>query len=185
MSSTGTIPTERIRAHGHGIIRAVERFFDIQQIDRLADIASLLSKTDGMIWTIGNGGSAANASHLTTHLVDSKLRSACLMDHVSLLTARSNDINYDTALEDACSDVIRPGDVLVAFSCSGRSLNVVNALRYARTRGAKGVGFFGFADDGQWWTELDAYIGVDSHNYGVIEDVHSMLIHMLKELLSP
>jgi phosphoheptose isomerase len=75
-------------------------------------------------------------------------------------------------------NLIRPGDVLIAVSASGNSPNIVNAIRYAQRQSAHVVGLLGF-DGGMAAQLADNAIVIPSHDYGVVEDLHLIINHML------
>ena len=146
---------------------------DIEAITRMAgDVRKIM----GTVYTVGNGGSAANASHCALHLNDVGVHAVCLTDNAPLLTARSNDTGYISALRMALpGHRLQPPDAVIAFSCSGGSGNIWHLLEAAK---ANMVPIFTIFGCGQ-----DATISVDSQDYGVIEDVHSSVLHMLKKAL--
>ncbi|MDO9444906.1 MAG: SIS domain-containing protein [Dehalococcoidia bacterium] len=96
------------------------------------------------VYVVGNGGSAAMASHFTNDLMKGAgvpgqpaIRAFCLNDNVPLLTAWSNDDAFEVAIQRQVEDLARAGDLLVVISTSGRSPNLVNAARAGRERGAR------------------------------------------------
>src|SRR5690606_22808959 len=100
----------------------------------LADVAA----RDARVFIIGNGGSAAMASHFHNDLIKGAgaegkkpIRAACLIDNVPLLTAWSNDVSWEVVLVRELEALGVPGDVLVVISTSGKTPNLVNAARWA------------------------------------------------------
>lgn len=141
------------------------------------------------IFVCGNGGSAATASHLacdfakTTLVKGSKLPSqrikcVALTDNMPLVTAWGNDTSYDVVFSEQLRNLASEGDLLIAISASGNSPNILNALKAAREIGVKTVGFFGFGG-GKAAAMVDRAVLIDSSDYGVVEDAHSVLMHML------
>ena len=140
-------------------------------------------KKGGRIFVCGNGGSAATASHFVCDLSKGVyLRSGvhvpamALNDNVPLLTAWSNDVAYSEAFRQRLASFVRQGDAVVAISASGRSQNVIQAIDKGQETyrvGLTGMGG-GFLVD----TCNDSIV-VESENYGVIEDVHLAICHML------
>ncbi len=133
----------------------------------------------------GNGGSAATASHLVCDLVKTAhvppfppLRAISVMDNLALLTAWSNDAAYECAVAEQLVALVEPGDVVIAISASGRSKNVIAALRTARHLRAKTVGLLGF-DGGEALGLVDVAVHVPVHHYGLAEDAHSAIGHAL------
>ena len=137
------------------------------------------------VYVFGNGGSAATASHLVCDLMKTALvrplpalRAFSMMDNLALLTAWSNDDAYERAVAQQLTALVEPGDVVIAISASGRSKNVVEALKAARQSGAHTVGLLGF-DGGDALGLVDVAIHVPVNHYGLAEDAHSAIGHAL------
>ncbi len=166
------------------------RAMDVYQI---AKILKAVHGTGGTVYIAGNGGSAANALHLSGHLDVFGFSTNCLVANPVSLTALSNDRGYEKGLDRRMFQGPRSlpsgrnvEDVLVVFSCSGRSKNVTRlASCFNYTTGQKGIGLIGdtYPDRSIEKRDLDPLVIVKSENYGVIEDVHSMIIHIVCELL--
>jgi D-sedoheptulose 7-phosphate isomerase len=110
------------------------------------------------------------------------LRVSCLTDNVPTATALSNDHGYDTVFVRQLSTLLDPGDVVVAISASGKSPNIVGAIRAARERAATIVGLLGF-DGGPARDLCDEAIVVPSFNYGQVEDAHLVIGHIISQYL--
>lgn len=163
---------------------------DTLPLERIAGvIARLLEayRTGQRVFIVGNGGSAATASHMAcdlnkTVLGDQQsaqgLRVICLSDNVPLLTAWANDVSYDIVFARQLQGWIEAGDVLIAITGSGKSPNIIEATKVAREAGATVIGFLGF-DGGQMKSLADEVVLVESDNYGHIEDVHMILDHLI------
>ena len=158
---------------------------DYQALESIAATLYRVRNRDGIVYTCGNGGSAANAAHMTLHLSDCSFRTRDLISSAPLLTARSNDLGYNSGFVAQMRTVSRPEDCLVVFSCSGKSLNVWEAVTYSNLTGLTVIAFLGM--DGGFISErlpdIESVV-VDSDSYGVIEDVHSSVIHILSGLLT-
>jgi D-sedoheptulose 7-phosphate isomerase len=134
---------------------------------------------------VGNGGSASTATHFAADLAKAtvvdgqpRLRVLSLTDNAALMTAWANDTSYDRIFAEQLENLIDPGDVVVAFSVSGNSPNVLNAVRAARARGAVTVGLVG-ASGGSLIDAVDISVQVPSQSYGVVEDCHLVLEHAI------
>jgi D-sedoheptulose 7-phosphate isomerase len=139
------------------------------------------------VFVFGNGGSASTASHMAADLAKNtigpnmrRFRILSLNDNIPLLTALSNDLGYQRVFAEQLMNLIHPGDVLVAISGSGNSRNVLRAIEYARSQCAQVVGLLGFAG-GEAAPLCDTAIVVKSNDYGVVEDAHLILNHILVE----
>ncbi|MFI1357755.1 SIS domain-containing protein [Streptomyces sp. NPDC020898] len=137
------------------------------------------------IFTCGNGGSAATASHFAVDLAKNTrcdgappLRVHSLVDHVAALTAWANDVGYDVVFSGQLDGLAGPGDIVIGISTSGNSANVLNALRAARKLGARPVGLLG-PSGGQAAELCDHWIAAPARSIEEQEDVHMSLAHIL------
>ena len=135
----------------------------------------------GKVMVVGNGGSAAIASHLQTDLVHSLGIRALVFTEPSALTAQANDHGYDQAFRNLARLWADPGDLMVAISSSGRSKNILTACAAARDRGAGLITFSGFGADNPLRTLGDLNFYVASPEYGAVETSHTVLIHHLTD----
>jgi len=141
------------------------------------------------IFSCGNGGSAAIANHLVCDCLKgvragSSLapRVHSLSSNVELITALANDFGVETMFSFPLESVGQAGDVLISISSSGTSPNIVKAIETARSLGMKTIAMSGFAGGAS--RELaDISLHVDAQNYGVVEDVHQSLMHILAQYL--
>lgn len=146
--------------------------------------------TDGAgVFSCGNGGSAAIANHLQCDHVkgvrtttDLAPRVVSLSANVELLTAIANDLAYEDVFAYQLQSQSDPGDVLIAVSSSGRSLNIVRALTWARDHGLHTIALTGF-DGGAARAVAEVVIHVDATNYGIIEDAHQAVMHALAQYI--
>src|ERR1700736_6425216 len=137
------------------------------------------------IFVMGNGGSAATASHFALDLAKNtimpgapRLKAISLTDHVPLITAWSNDIAYEHIFSEQLANMIEPGDVVIGISTSGNSPNVINALNLAKQYRATTVGLLG-AKGGKIKDMVDAYILAPGQNIEQEEDAHMILAHVI------
>jgi D-sedoheptulose 7-phosphate isomerase len=155
----------------------------------LSVVADLLISTyerDGRLFTFGNGGSAADAQHLAAELVGRYQRTRralpalALTVDPSVLTCVANDFGYDDVFARQVEGFVRAGDMVIAFSTSGRSENVVRGLRAARGQGATTV-FFGGSGGGPAAEHADHALVVGSARTARIQEMHLLLLHLLSE----
>ena len=137
------------------------------------------------IFIMGNGGSAATASHFALDLAKNtimpgvpRLKAISLTDHVPLITAWSNDTAYEHIFSEQLANMIEPGDAVIGISASGNSLNVMNALNLARTYRACTIGLLG-AHGGRIKDMVDAYVLAPGKNIEQEEDAHLILAHII------
>ena len=161
--------------------------------DAIAQIARVLERARSEGRTVvlfGNGGSAANASHIaldlsktTSRTGAARLRALALTDNVPLITAWANDVAYERVFAEQLDNLVGPGDVAIALSCSGTSPNVVMAVRRARERGATTIALTGF-EGGHLKALVDICLVVPGEHMGRIEDTHLVIGHILTDVLA-
>ena len=141
---------------------------------------------DAQIFACGNGGSSATASHFVEDLskgVDlppgrRRFRALSLVDSVPTLTAYANDLGFEHIFCEPLRNLVRPGDVLLVLSGSGRSENVLRAMQVAKEAGATVVGLAG-RDGGEMCALADSCLIVPSQSMQQIEDAHLVIAHAL------
>jgi D-sedoheptulose 7-phosphate isomerase len=137
------------------------------------------------IMLCGNGGSAADCQHLATEFVSRLTReferpglpAIALTTDTSFLTAYANDCGYDGVFERQVRALGKAGDVLIAISTSGNSVNVINAVEAARSAGLHTIALTG--DSGRLNEMADVCIAVPSSNTNHIQEAHLALEHTL------
>ena len=137
------------------------------------------------IFVFGNGGSAANASHFATDLgkgasdkLGKNFRVLSLNDNVAWMTAIANDYSYEEVFVRQLRNYAKPGDLVMALSVSGNSLNCVKALEWARQNGLRTVALVG-AKRGRMAEVAEQVIVVNDTHYGRVEDTQMGICHLL------
>lgn len=152
-------------------------------IDRLEDAR----RRDRTVFVIGNGGSAATASHMGNDLGlcgnarnGGVLRVLPLTDGIPFMTAVANDFGYQHVFVRQLEVHYREGDMLIAISASGNSPNLIAAAEWVKARGGEVVGLLGF-DGGKLQSLCDSVVTVRTAigEYGPVEDVHMVLDHLI------
>ncbi|MEA3335516.1 MAG: SIS domain-containing protein [Chloroflexota bacterium] len=156
-----------------------------EQIDAAAGQLLDAWRRQARVFVCGNGGSAAIASHFAGDLNKGtnvagrhRFRAMSLVDNVPALMAWSNDDGYETGMAEQLRNFVEPGDLVIGFSGSGNSANVLNTIRLARQAGASTIGICGF-DGGGLLQLSDVTIQVPSHGMEQVEDVFSVICHGL------
>jgi len=141
------------------------------------------------IATCGNGGSASTASHFITDwnkmanlATGEKFRGLSLVDNIGLVTAYGNDLSFDEIFSGQCKAILDEGDLLIAISGSGNSMNVVRAIETANKMGASTLAILGY-DGGEVIKVADHSFLVPSFDMQVCEDIHLMFGHMVMKTL--
>ena len=131
---------------------------------------------------IGNGGSAGIASHLAIDFSKNGGLRAMAFNDASALTCLGNDFGYDQIFAKQIEFHGRDGDLLIAISSSGRSPNILNAVRMGRSMNVKVVTFSGFTADNELRNAGDVNFFVDSKEYGFVEIAHLALCHAILDI---
>jgi D-sedoheptulose 7-phosphate isomerase len=140
----------------------------------------------GRVYTFGNGGSSTDAAHFAEELVGRfererrALPAQSLSVDASALTCIANDYSYDEVFERQVSAFVRDGDVVIGFSTSGRSQNVVRGLAAARELGAATV-LFGGGSGGDAAAHADVALVVPSESTARVQEMHVLLLHLVLE----
>lgn len=162
--------------------------------ERSADVLSAMDAVrtalmgGGTIFTCGNGGSAAEALHLSEELTGRyrsnrrPLRSICLCADPTALTCIANDFGFEQVFARPLAALGRRDDALVVFSTSGRSANLVAALQAARTCGMRTIGLLG-GDGGACLPLCDVAVTVSGVDGAAVQEAHQMVMHAICESL--
>ena len=160
---------------------------DRRVIEAAANMLGATYGAGGTVFACGNGGSAAISNHLhCDHLkgvqTDTQLRPkvVSLSATIETITAIANDISYDDVFHFQLQCMAEAGDVLITISSSGNSENIVKAATWAREKGLIVIALTGF-DGGRSAALADVNLHVDADNYGIVEEVHQSLMHILAQ----
>lgn len=163
------------------MIRAISR----PHLDAVLGLLEEAYRGGHRVFVMGNGGSAATASHFALDLAKNtiapgapRLKAISLTDHVPLITAWSNDTAYEHIFAEQLANMIEPGDAVIGISASGNSLNVINAMRLAQRYEAATIGLLG-ANGGRLKEIVDAYVLAPGQNIEQEEDAHMILAHVI------
>lgn len=167
-------------------LQSVLRRIDTADIGRFINTLLDARRRRATVFFIGNGGSAATASHFANDLsigtndYENPFRAVSLTDNVAILTAIGNDFGYEEIFVRQLKVLAREGDVVVGISASGNSPNILKAFDYARSAGVKTVALTAF-DGGKMKPMADEGIHVptDPKEYGPAEDAHMVLDHLV------
>ena len=163
-----------------------EEHFNV--IARIATTIAQTLKEGGSIYTMGNGGSAADAQHMACEMLGrfkkerSGLPVMSLTADTMTLTAIGNDFGYQAIFARQLEALAKPGDVVVGLSTSGNSPNVLAGLAVAKEFGAVTVGFTG-SKGGQMKSVCDIHFAAPSEDTPRIQECHTIAIHIICELV--
>ena len=160
-------------------------------IDEIDDSIRLLLdciKKDGKIILFGNGGSAADAQHIAAEFVGRfkieriSMPAIALTTDSSILTSIGNDYSFELIFSRQCESLVQEGDVVIALSPSGNSINVLNGVKMAKKKKAKIIGLLG--NSGGKISELsDVSIIVNSNSTPRIQEGHRLIAHIICEIV--
>ena len=169
-------------------VEVLERF-DKAPLVAIAELLGRVAKKRGTLWVAGNGGSAAISDHTVCDTTKgtfvegvAPIRSVSLASNGPMITALGNDIGYDEVFRAQLEYYLQPDDAVLLVSSSGNSPNVVNACEYAKAAGVPTIAFVGFRG-GKLAELADHVVWIEVDNYGIAEDTHQSLIHVLTQYL--
>ena len=167
----------------------VLRAFDKASLEPIAAVMERVAESGGTLWVAGNGGSAAISDHTVCDatklpFVEGQpvLRSVSLASNGPMLTALGNDFSYDEVFSRQLKYYLTSNDALLVVSSSGNSPNVVRACEYAHECGVPTIAFVGFSG-GRLAALADHVVHVAVDNYGMAEDAHQSVMHVLTQYL--
>jgi D-sedoheptulose 7-phosphate isomerase len=174
------------KGYGRYIARLLEEL-DVDSLERIVQGLGAARQNGNNVFVIGNGGSAATASHIANDFSfgsrvknNRSFRVISLTDNSSVLTATANDLGFEQVYLRQLEVYFKPGDKLLVISASGNSPNLVVAAQWVKTQGGQVFGFLGF-DGGKLKDICDASVVVKTSKgeYGPVEDIHMILDHLL------
>lgn len=162
------------------------------KLERITKTLEKKIKQRKNIFVCGNGGSASISNHFLCdfnkgikHSSNKKLlpRVKSLANSIDLITAISNDINYNEIFSNQLENYSDKGDVLFIISCSGSSKNIINAAKYANKRNLDIISFIGFGKNKFIQKSSKYYLNLEIKNYGIAEDIFQAMMHMISQYL--
>ena len=162
---------------------------EIKILEKIIFLLLRAQKNQKTIFTFGNGGSGSTASHFVSDLLkttitkDSKrFKAISLVDNIPVNLAWSNDVSYDQSFAEQLKNFCSKDDILISFSGSGNSLNVINAMKLAKNQHCKCIGMTGM-DGGEFPKLCDLTIVVPSNDMLQIESAHVTLCHCIIDVI--
>jgi D-sedoheptulose 7-phosphate isomerase len=158
---------------------------DTSEIDQVVNHLIKIRNQKKTIFTMGNGGSASTASHFVSDILktcitknNNRFQATSLVDNIPVILAWSNDVSYESIFLEQLKNSLKKNDVVIGFSGSGNSTNILNALRYAKKNNAFCIGFTG-ESGGKMKNLCDICIRVPSNEMLSIESQHVILCHCI------
>ena len=173
-----------VKSYVKDLVDSLERL-DINTLEKISLLISKAISNDKKIFMIGNGGSSATPSHSAGDFSkELKARTICLSDNVPSLTAWGNDTSYDNIFKGQLETFLDEGDLVIGYSGSGNSVNVLNAIEFANSKGAHTIAITGnyMGKGGGKIIEI-AKINLifETKSMERIEDLQLIINHMIKE----
>lgn len=158
-----------------------------ENVQQLLNMIEETRNSGRHLFLLGNGGSAATASHWVCDFgkgintkTSKRLKIYSPVDNSAIFSALGNDFGYESTFVEQMKNFLEPGDMVLSFSVSGNSSNLVEAHCYARKIGAKTACIVG-NNDGKLIGMSDFVMVVPSKNYGVVEDICIILGHAISQ----
>lgn len=161
---------------------------NIEELNTAMNAVNDAWKNGANIYTMGNGGSSATASHFVCDFnkgisceTGKKFKLVCLSDNTPIITAIANDMSYDDVFLLQLKDVLKANDLVIAISGSGNSKSIIKAVEYAKEIGAKVVGLTGYSG-GKLKELADYKMHVPVDDMQITEDIHMIFDHMMMKI---
>lgn len=154
-----------------------------ESIRKLVELFSEIKTKQKQVFFIGNGGSAAIASHMTADFMkNGGMKTYSLYDY-SVTTCMGNDYGYEFIFSRPLDFLSNEGDLLVAISSSGNSKNIVNAIQTAKDKGMYVVTFSGFDKNNHIIQTGICNVHVPVKHYGIVESIHNLILQQIVDLI--
>ena len=169
------------------LVKSTLDALDPKALDALVEAFHKTYEKGGNIYTMGNGGSGASASHAAgdflkgaSYGLDKRFKMICLNDNLPSMMAIANDIGWESIFVEPLKNFLSEDDLVIGISGSGNSKNVVNALEYANANGATTVAMSGFKGG-----KISQIASINVHapvmDMEVTEDVHMVIFNIVKK----
>ena len=162
---------------------------NVAEIDKGVELISDALENNKQIFTMGNGGSAATASHYIadwnkgiSYQKEKRLRCICLNDNIPTMMAYSNDVSYESVFVEQLKNFMQEGDLVIGISGSGNSMNVINAIEYANENKGVTLGICGYSG-GKLKQIAKHSIWVNINDMQIVEDLHLTFGHIVMQSL--
>ena len=166
--------------------------YHYDEIEKIKKFLETSIKTKKKIFVCGNGGSASIANHFLCDFnkgikISSSKRVIpqiiSLTNSIELITAIANDINFNEIFASQLENYAKKNDILIVISSSGKSKNIINAVKFAKKNKLKIISLIGFSEN-QYLKKLsEHYINLNTKNYGITEDIFQSIMHMISQYL--
>ena len=170
-------------------LRALLDRFDLSGLEAIVESIIDTYHNEKLIFVMGNGGSASTASHFAADLnkgccldLEKKFKIICLNDSIPTILALANDVSYEAVFVEQLKIFFGPGDLVIGFSGSSNSKNILNAIDYAKKNGGRTIGLTGFSG-GKLARIVDRALIAEIDDMQKIEDLHMIVVHMIMQMI--
>lgn len=163
--------------------KAKEKFSLELGIQKIVELFYAVENSKKKVFFIGNGGSAAIASHMTVDFFKNGEMKTYSLNEASVLTCLGNDYGYEYVFSKQLESLADKNDLLVAISSSGNSLSIINAVIVARNKECRVVTLSGFCADNKLINLGDYNIYVPLEHYGIVESIHNLLLQQIVDTI--
>jgi D-sedoheptulose 7-phosphate isomerase len=181
--------TKDIETYFEKLKQTIDRFSK-ESLSELMNVLDNIRKNGKKVFIMGNGGSAATASHFCcdfnkgiSYGQKKMFQFICLNDNVATMMAYANDMSFDEVFVGPLRNFLQEGDCVIGISGSGNSMNVVKALEYANAHGAVTVGLTGYSG-GKVMKLCQYNVHIPIDDMQITEDLHMMLDHCIMKIFS-
>jgi len=159
--------------------------------DEFSKIVQVIKKkilSERNFFVCGNGGSASTANHMACDFLNrisilkKNIKIISLNSNIEIITALGNDFGFENIFSYQMKTLSKNGDLLILFSVSGNSPNLVRAIEYAKKKKITVISFTG-SNGGKVKKLSDFNCNIKSNDYGLVEDVHLSLMHSISNIL--
>jgi D-sedoheptulose 7-phosphate isomerase len=160
------------------------KMINVQDVNEILKDLSPLRFNDNTLWVVGNGGSAATASHFVADLNKTILsggnaiKTIAISEMISLTSAYSNDISFDHSYSEVLKNFAKPGDLLLILSVSGKSPNLVKCAEIAKIIGVRTISIVG-RNGLKLLSQSNSGVLIDSTDYQIVENIHVIIMHWI------
>lgn len=152
-------------------------------IKLLLEVFTEHKRNNSNLFFLGNGGSAAIASHMTADFMKNGGMNTYNLYDCAVTTCMGNDYGYEFIFSKPMEFLVRDGDLAVAVSSSGNSPNIIRAIQTAKSKGADVITFTGFSEDNQAKKMGDVNVYVPCHKYGIVESIHNLILQQIVDMI--
>ena len=158
--------------------------FNYNDFIKISKILKKIKKNKKKVILVGNGGSAAMASHVSVDLTKMCKIRAVNFNEADLLTCFANDYGYENWVQEALSSYADRGDLLICISSSGESKNIINGAKFAKKKGFKGITLTGFDQKSKVRKIGHINLWLNSKNYNLIEMTHHIWLLSIVDFIA-